>query len=157
VRLANPKVQATLMDVNGAMEFLEGVGFTLTFSDNNTSQQQQQPAGVGQAEILEGYLLLPDTAPLDPLVTGYHELTRAAAGAGLPPPEPLPAGAGGQQQQQEGASLPSSATPAAVSQAGSTAGGPQKLGGQQSGPLLREAGMCVCMWGRGLHGSSMSA
>jgi hypothetical protein len=95
-------------------------------TDADSSTQREHP-GMGQPDAVEGYLVLPDTAPLGPLVTGYHELTRAAAGAGLPGPEPLPPGAG----QQEVLS-PLSITASAVS--------PQKLTAQQSGALLSEPG-----------------
>jgi hypothetical protein len=48
VRLANPKVQSTLVSVNGALEFLEGVGFILTFPDTPSQHQLQQSSAIGK-------------------------------------------------------------------------------------------------------------
>mmetsp|Transcript_24003 Transcript_24003/g.33035 ORF Transcript_24003/g.33035 Transcript_24003/m.33035 type:complete len:537 (-) Transcript_24003:181-1791(-) len=74
LRLTNPRIQAQVMDVHGALELLQAVGFELRF--------EEMP---DQGGASEGIALLPPSAPLRPLCAASAFL---AALSLAPPPHP---------------------------------------------------------------------
>ncbi|KAJ9534494.1 hypothetical protein QJQ45_022152 [Haematococcus lacustris] len=93
IRLSNPKVAAGITAVPGAMELLEGCGFQLHFKQHSGVQHTGAAADPPATGADEGFLVLPEAAPLAPLTHCYQELGKALAGSGLPPLEALPAAA----------------------------------------------------------------
>ncbi|KAL6761259.1 hypothetical protein V8C86DRAFT_2538967 [Haematococcus lacustris] len=93
IRLSNPKVAAGITAVPGAMELLEGCGFQLHFKQHSGVQPTGAAADPPATGADEGFLVLPEAAPLAPLAHCYQELGKALAGTGLTPLEALPAAA----------------------------------------------------------------
>ncbi|GFR51063.1 hypothetical protein Agub_g13387 [Astrephomene gubernaculifera] len=117
IRLSNPRVQATLGSVPGAIELLGTAGFQLHFPPDH---------GSGSAE--QGFLVLPDEAPLAPLQAALTLLAEvltthfaAAAVGGGGGGGPVGGGGGVQQHSLAGGASSGSAT-------GTAAGGTAATG-----------------------------
>ncbi|KAG1674121.1 hypothetical protein FOA52_015751 [Chlamydomonas sp. UWO 241] len=71
IKLSNAKVQAELVNVPGAVEFLQACGFEFRFEDSE--------AGVAQ---------LPDSSTRGPVEAGWQELVAVMQANGIPVPQP---------------------------------------------------------------------
>jgi len=85
IRLSNPKVQATVVDVAGALEFMEGCGFEIRFPTTTGGPEE------GGADA---YAVFPEATPLGYLSNGWVEITAALTAQGVAfeqlPPHCLP-------------------------------------------------------------------
>eukprot|EP00854_Cymbomonas_tetramitiformis_P023555 gene23555-28526_t len=78
IRLTNPKIQATVVEVSGGLEYLQAAGFELNFTD------------AADGEGAEGFAVLPDERSAMPLLHAAVALLQAVPDPDTPPDGPQP-------------------------------------------------------------------
>ena len=133
------QIQELLVSVNGAVEFLEALGFEFRFEEQGVagsatggvSQASLLPGEPGGTGAVEGFAVLPMGNTLEGLDMGWEELSRAMHGTGMVPPRRTnasnPAGAGAANSTSSGFSWA-----AAEAAAAAAAGLSQGAGSQAS-------------------------